>query len=74
MPHPNEAHQRQATANRWHTQQVLSAHIPYRSPGWDENDDVVRFNSQLEEEKKNKLHTQQDCPIDMFELQDDYHS
>jgi hypothetical protein len=31
--HPIEVHQRQATANRLHTRQVLNAHIQYQSPG-----------------------------------------
>jgi hypothetical protein len=33
LQHPIEVHQRQATANRLHTRQVLIVHIPYQSPG-----------------------------------------
>lgn len=50
--HPIEVHQRQATANRLHTEQVLSAHIPFQLPGLIQNDEVVRFKSQLQNKKK----------------------
>ena len=70
--HPIASHQHQARANRLHIMQVLPAQILYRFRGFMEVNLLDLPDKPTQ--RKRWSHTQQDCPIDMFELQDGYPS